>query len=87
MLTRTKLALVGALVLGLGTVAQAGGSKDDDPQGGFRVGPMWQSFPGANPAYHPSMRGRIYARGMTWGGEAYGFVPRRPIYCDRYGCG
>ena len=75
MFTKTKLALMGALVLGLGTVAQAAGKDDADRVGGNRVGPLSQSFAGANPVHHPSLRGRIYARRMS-GAEAYAFVPR-----------
>jgi hypothetical protein len=40
-------------------------SRDTDrnDRGGFRVGPMGQEFPGANPVFHPSMRHehRVYA--------------------------
>jgi hypothetical protein len=52
-----KLALAAALVLGVASVAQAGGKDDPDPEGGYRVGPIGQSFQGANPVYHRSMRG------------------------------
>jgi hypothetical protein len=75
MFSKTKLALVGALVLGLGTVAQAGSKDDADHAGGYRVGPLSQRFAGANPVQHPSMRGRIYTR-RTSGSEAYAYVPR-----------
>jgi hypothetical protein len=53
-----KLALAAALVLGVASVAQASSKDDDVPStGGYRVGPVGQSFDGANPVYHPSMRG------------------------------
>jgi hypothetical protein len=52
----TKLALAAALVLGVASVAKAN-DKDADPVGGYRVGPLGQSFEGANPVFHPSMRG------------------------------
>ena len=53
-----KLALAAALVLGVASVAQAGGTDDADPVGGYRVGPLGQSFQGANPVFHPSMHGQ-----------------------------
>jgi len=84
MFTKTKLALVGALVLGLGTVAQAGSKDDADHTGGYRAGPLSQSFSGANPVHHPSMRGRIQARGMR-GSDAYAFVPRSTLRAPRSG--
>jgi opacity protein-like surface antigen len=67
MLNMTKLALAAALALGAVSVAQAN-DNDRNDRGGYRVGPLGQSFPGANPAYHPSMRyGDRY--------NAYAFVP------------
>ena len=62
MFTKTTLLVAGALVLGLGIVAQAGSKDEHNPAGGYRVGPLSQSFAGANPASHPSMRGRVHAR-------------------------
>jgi len=66
MFSMTKLALAAALVLGAASAVQAGSKDDAGASGGFRVGPMGQEFPGANPAYHPSMR---YERGI------YAYVP------------
>ena len=87
MFTKTKLALVGALVFGLGTMAQAGSKDDAEHEGGYRLGPLSQRFAGVNPASHRSLRGRMYARG-TNGREAYGFVPRsrasRPVGEETY---
>jgi hypothetical protein len=80
MFTRTKLALVGALVLGLGTVAQAGSRDDANRTGGYRVGPLSQSFTGANPASHRSMR----AARMTNGRGAYAYVPGRRMGGETY---
>ena len=60
MISKTKMVLAVALVLGLASVAQAG-SKDDDGGygGGYRVGPLGQSFDsGVNPVFHPSLSGR-----------------------------
>jgi opacity protein-like surface antigen len=65
MSTMTKLALAAALVLGTASAASANDTDRNDI-GGYRVGPLGQSFPGANPAYHPSMR---------HGEGAYAFVP------------
>jgi hypothetical protein len=67
MLNMTKLALAAALALGAVSAAQAN-DNDRNDRGGYRVGPLGQSFQGANPAYHPSMR-----YGDRYG--AYAFVP------------
>jgi opacity protein-like surface antigen len=69
MLNMTKLALAAALALGAVSAAQAN-DNDRNDRGGYRVGPLGQSFPGANPAYHPSMR-----YGDPYGDGAYAFVP------------
>ena len=83
MLTKTKLALVGALVIGLGTAAQAGSKDDPDRAGGYRVGPASQSFnAGVNPVYHKSLRGRIYARGMMMNGRYQTTVQGRNAYAS-----
>jgi hypothetical protein len=58
MLTKTKMLLAAALVLGVASAAQAGGKDDDGGSGGgYRVGPLGQSFDsGVNPVYHPSLQ-------------------------------
>jgi hypothetical protein len=56
MLSKTKIALVAALVLGIASAAQAGGRDEADSSGGYRVGPSGQGFDGGvNPVYHPSL--------------------------------
>jgi hypothetical protein len=57
MSTKTMIALAAMLMVGVASAAQAGSKDDSDPVGGYRVGPLGQSFDGANPAYHPSLRG------------------------------
>jgi hypothetical protein len=69
MLNVTKLALAATLALGAVSVAQAN-DNDRNDRGGYRVGPLGQSFQGANPAYHRSMR-----YGERYGEGAYAFVP------------
>jgi opacity protein-like surface antigen len=69
MLNMTKLALAAALVVGAASAVQAN-DNDWNDRGGYRVGPLGQSFPGANPAFHPSMR-----HGYDDGAGAYAFVP------------
>jgi hypothetical protein len=69
MLNMTKLALAAALVLGAASAASAN-DNDRNDRGGYRVGPYGQSFAGANPAYHPSMR-----YGWRYGEGAYAFAP------------
>jgi hypothetical protein len=57
MSTKTSLLLAAVLTLGLATAAQAG-AQDDGERGGFRVGPLGQTFgDGVNPADHRSLRG------------------------------
>jgi len=59
MLSKTKIVVAAALVLGLATAAQAGSKDDADSSGGYQVGPMGQSFgSGVNPVFHPSLFGR-----------------------------
>jgi opacity protein-like surface antigen len=76
MLSMTKLALAAALVLGAASAASAN-DNDRNDRGGYRVGPLGQSFQGANPAYHPSMRyGMRYGDGRYGDGDgAFAFVP------------
>jgi hypothetical protein len=70
MLTKTKLALAAVLVLGAASAVQAN-DNDWNDRGGYRVGPLGQSFQGANPAFHPSMRHGF----MRHGSGAYAFAP------------
>ena len=65
MLTRTRIALATAFVIGIATGAVAGGSDRDNDQGGFV---MPGSLVGVNPAYHPD----IFRNAAT--AKAYGFV-------------
>jgi hypothetical protein len=55
MLTKSKLAMAAVLILGAASAAQANEPRDEF--GGYRVGPLGQSFQGANPVYHRSLRG------------------------------
>jgi hypothetical protein len=76
MFTKAKLALAVVLVLGAASAVQAN-DKDRNDTGGYRVGPLGQTFQGANPAYHRSARPHYSVR---QGDGAYAFVPeyRRP---------
>jgi len=63
-MTMSKIALVAALVLGAASGAYAGGKDDPDSSGGYRVGPLGQSFDsGVNPTYHRSLHGAAQYRG------------------------
>src|SRR5260370_42685902 len=80
MLTKTKIALAAALVLGTASAALA--EKDnanDEFKGGYRIGPLGQHFSGVNPVYHRSLRGH-----WTRGGGAYGFAPGFGGPCERF---
>jgi hypothetical protein len=66
MLTRTKVALAAALLLGVASAAQAAGRDDADHAGGFRVGPLGQSSTaGVNPADHRSLARGAYGSVRT----------------------
>jgi hypothetical protein len=81
MLSTAKLALAAALVLGAASAVQAN-DVDRNDRGGYRVGPLGQSFEGANPAYHPSMR---YGwRGYGWRDYDYYVPPRYRVPYRRY---
>jgi hypothetical protein len=64
MLTKTKIALATALILGTASAALAGDSSSE-PGGGYVVP---GSMGGVNPAYHPG----IFGNSNT--AKAYGFV-------------
>jgi hypothetical protein len=64
MLTKTKIVLATALILGTASAALAGDSNSD-PGGGYVVP---GSMDGVNPAYHPG----IFGNPAT--AKAYGFV-------------
>ena len=66
MLTKSKLAIAAVLILGAASAAQANEPRDEF--GGYRVGPLGQSFQGANPVYHRSLR----AGRMAYGSAAFG---------------
>jgi hypothetical protein len=64
MLTKTKVVLAAALMLGTASAALAGDQTDD--RGGFVVP---GSTVGVNPVYHPDIFGNA-----SKGGKAYGYV-------------
>jgi hypothetical protein len=76
MLTKSKLAIAAVLILGAASAAQANEPRDEF--GGYRVGPLGQSFEGANPVYHPSLRrGRMaYDSANPLFGSAWGNCAR-----------
>jgi hypothetical protein len=60
MLTKTKIALAAALLVGVASAAQAG--DDNATSGGFRVGPLGQSATsGVNPVDHRSLARGAFA--------------------------
>jgi hypothetical protein len=86
MIAKTKLALAALLMLGVASAAQAGSKDDADHSGGFRVGPLGQSFnSGVNPVDHPSLARGAYASAARKGRparvpadagkKAYGYAP------------
>jgi hypothetical protein len=58
MLTKSRLAIAAALLLGLASAAQAANDNQSDPQRGFPYGPEGQRVGGSavNPADHLSTR-------------------------------
>ena len=71
MLTKTKLVLAAALVLGAGSLAQAANENDGGNETGGFVRPG--SMDGVNPAYHPGWFPG-YAAHQGNAGQAYGYV-------------
>ena len=74
MLSRTKLALAAALILGAAGAAQAANDNQSDPNRGFAYGPLGQRVGGSavNPAHHLSTRGKVH---RTTGEGAFAFAP------------
>src|SRR5690348_3632135 len=76
MITKTKLAIAALLMLGIASSAQAGDKDDADHSGGYRIGPLGQSFTsGVNPVDHPSMARGAYASAVRNRHPA----PTRPV--------
>jgi hypothetical protein len=78
MLTKSKLAISAALLLGAASVAQAANDNQSDPNRGFAFGPygQWMGGGAVNPVMHRSTRPYAYIRhGWPYGYEAFGFVP------------
>jgi hypothetical protein len=62
MMSKTRMAVAAALVLGLASAAQAGSRDDPDSSGGYAVGPMGQSFNArATSNYGSAAEGFAYA--------------------------
>jgi hypothetical protein len=75
MLSKTKIALAAVLMLGLASAAQAGSRDDPETSGGYRVGPMGQSFDGVNPALHRPTRTDFFGQAENVYG--YAAVPHQ----------
>jgi hypothetical protein len=73
MLSKSKLAIAAALMLGVVSAAQAANDNQSDPTRGFAYGPYGQRMGGhaVNPVDHRSTRGR---RG------AYAYVPPERVH-------
>jgi hypothetical protein len=74
MLSRTKLALAAALILGAAGAAQAANDNQSDPNRGFAYGPLGQRMGGSavNPVHHLSTRGKAP---RTTDEGAFAFAP------------
>ena len=68
MLTKTKIVLATALILGTASAALAGSDRDDTTGGGYV---MPGSLDGVNPVYHPGIFGNPAVA------RSYGFVQSR----------
>jgi len=65
MMTKTKIALAAALILGTASAVLAADSGENNLGGSVRPG----SMDGANPVYHPRWFGHVGSAG-----DAYGYV-------------
>ena len=80
MLTKTKIALAAVLLVGVASVAQAGGRDDADRSGGFRVGPTGQGAQdGVNPVDHRSLARGAYASTRSQTAKKPDGVARTPV--------
>ena len=71
MITKTRLTIAALLMIGIASSAQAGSRDDADRSGGYRTGPLGQSFnSGVNPVDHPSMARSAYASSARTGNRA-----------------
>jgi hypothetical protein len=70
MLTKTKVVLAAALMLGTASAALAGGQ--DDQRGGYVLP---GNTDGVNPVYHPGWFPNAQHATAGTAGEAYGFAP------------
>jgi len=96
MITQTKLAVAALLMLGVASSAQAGSKDDAEHSGGFRIGPLGQTFnSGVNPVDHPSMARSAYGSAVRSrnpkaarpvpndaGRGAYGYYVRTPTVAE-----
>jgi hypothetical protein len=71
MLTKTKVVLAAALILGAGSLAQAANENDGGNETGGFVHPP--SMDGVNPVYHPRWFPGYTADGGN-AGQAYGYA-------------
>jgi hypothetical protein len=84
MLTKSKLVISAALLLGAASVAQAASENPSDPLRGAPFGPygQWMGGGAVNPVMHRSTRALgpyAYTRYRARRGyESYGFVPASP---------
>jgi hypothetical protein len=84
MLSKSKLAISAALLLGAVSMAQAASENQSDPTRGSAFGPygQWMGGSATNPAMHRSTRRPApyaYApSGRPYGYDSYGFVPASP---------
>ena len=78
MLTKTKVALAAALIVGTASAALANDSGENN-QGGFV---MPGSMDGVNPVYHPGWFPGYAAQHRDTGtaGQAYGYVTPKPTH-------
>jgi hypothetical protein len=73
MLTKTKIVLAAALMLGTASAALASNENDGGNETGGYVLPG--NTDGVNPAYHPRWFPNYPRREAARAGSAYGFVP------------
>ena len=82
MLTKTKLALAAALIIGSASLGAVSALAADNNSGGYSGGFVVPGNSAVNPAYHPRWSG------TQKGGEAFGYVAPRTapaMHEDNYG--
>jgi hypothetical protein len=84
MLTKTTIALIAAVLIGVASTAQAGPDRGRDERGGYHVGPLGQWFGGPPVRRYGYVYSAPYAYSEPYGAYgAYDYAPADGYYVYR----